>query len=140
MPTVTRIFIKTGILYFLLAILLAFLAEIPALELQGLLLPVYWHMLMMGWIAQIIIGVAFWMFPRKYRDRPQREKWLTWLCYITLNLGLLLRFTTEPFLPLFTQSSGLAVMLVISAILQFLAVCFFIAEIWPRLQKKKKRR
>lgn len=137
MPTVTRLFIKTGIVYFFLGTLLAFLSEFPGLLPAGILLPVYWHMLVMGWIGQIIIGVAIWLFPRKYRNRPGREAVLTYTTFWSLNAGLVLRFLSEPFIALDAGSMASSGMLVVSAFLHLIAVGCFIAEIWPRLQPKK---
>lgn len=140
MQPLTRLFIKTGLIYFLVGTVLAFLSEWQVLGLRGLLLPVYWHMLVMGWICQIIMGVAFWLFPRKYRDRPEREAFLTKATYVTLNTGLLMRFITEPFISLVTDTSLITIVLILSSLLQVAAIVLFMAEIWPRLFHKKSRR
>ncbi|CAN5358594.1 hypothetical protein BH23BAC3_BH23BAC3_35460 [soil metagenome] len=140
MPKVTRWFIKAGIIYFTAGIFLALIAEIPTINSGPLLLPVYWHMLVMGWITQLIMGVSIWMFPRKYRDKEKREFILTWLAFWLLNSGLVLRFFSEPFLPFFRESSVISFIVVISAVLQVSAIIAYILEIWPRLQSREKRK
>lgn len=140
MPKVTRWFIKAGIIYFVVGIFLALFAEIPTVQTGPLLLPVYWHMLVMGWITQLIMGVSIWMFPRKHRDKKKRESILTWSAFWLLNSGLVLRFTTEPILPLFSENSAISIIVVISAVLQVLAIIVYILEIWPRLQPREKRK
>lgn len=140
MPTVTRWFIKAGLIYFLMGVALAFAAELPFINSGALLLPVYWHMLVMGWLTQIIIGVSIWMFPRKWRDKNKRESVLTWLTFWLLNSGLILRFLTEPFLPIFYDTFSIQLIIITSAILQISAICTYIAEIWPRVQSRKKKR
>lgn len=140
MPTVSRWFIKAGMIYFATGVILVFLSEIPALNTGPLLLPVYWHMLVMGWITQLIMGVSIWMFPRKHRDRKKRESLLSWLTFWLLNTGLVLRFLSEPFIPLFQNSVVVTVLVLISALLQVFAIITYVAEIWPRLEPRKKRK
>jgi hypothetical protein len=40
----------------------------PALG--ALLWPTYLHLLVLGWLTQLIFGVAFWMFPRYSARNP----------------------------------------------------------------------
>ena len=65
MPLLTRCFLKTAMLYFVASsclgsyLLVAFglrYATSPVWQ------PVYWHMLLVGWLMQLIFGVAYWMF------------------------------------------------------------------------------
>jgi len=140
MPKVTRWFIKAGILYFILGVLLAIVAELPAVNTRALLLPVYWHMLVIGWITQVIMGVSIWMFPRKQRDKKKRESVLCWLAFWLLNSGLVLRFLSEPFIPLVQNSFAITALVLISSVLQVFGILFYVAEIWPRLQSREKRK
>ena len=140
MPTTTRWFIKSGVFYFILGITLAFLAEFPSLTGNLSLLPIYWHMLVMGWITQLIIGVSIWMFPRKHRDKKKRESILVWASFWTLNIGLVLRFISEPFIPIIEDHYIIKVSITLSALSQWIAVMLYAIEIWPRLQNRKKSR
>lgn len=139
MPKISRWFIKTGIIYFLIGILLSIVTELPGIGAGSLLLPVYWHMIVIGWLTQIIMGVSIWMFPRKDRSKKKRESAFSWTSYWLLNSGLLLRFLTEPFLPLFQQSAFLNVALILSSLLQIAGIASYIIEIWPRLQARKNK-
>lgn len=140
MPKITRWFIKAGILYFILGVLLAIVAELPAINTGAFLLPVYWHMLVIGWITQVIMGVSIWMFPRKHRNKKKRETVLSWLAFWLLNSGLVLRFLSEPFIPLDQNSFAVTSLVLISSVLQVLGIVFYVAEIWPRLQSREKRK
>lgn len=140
MTTISRLFIKSGIVYFLAGIFLAFLAELPFIQTGTLLLPVYWHMLVIGWVTQVIMGVSIWMFPRKKRDQKKKENVLVWAAFWTLNTGLILRFISEPFLPLFRDNAIVTYSIILSSILQLTGVMCYIAEIWPRVQPKKTRK
>ncbi|PKD44442.1 NnrS family protein [Rhodohalobacter barkolensis] len=140
MPTTSRWFIKAGVIYFVLGITLVFLDEIPLMSSKLSLLPIYLHMLVMGWITQLIIGVSVWMFPRKHRDKKRRESILVWATFWTLNIGLILRFLSEPFIPLLKDGKVIQISIVVSALLQWIAVILYTIEIWPRLQNRKKQR
>ncbi len=140
MPTTTRWFIKSGVIYFVLGISLAFLSEFPSFTGNLSLLPVYWHMLVIGWITQLIIGVSVWMFPRKHRDKKKRESILVWSTFWTLNAGLILRFLSEPFIPAIDDNLIIKISIILSALLQWIAVLLYTIEIWPRLQNRKKNR
>src|SRR3972149_4922325 len=100
MPLLTRLWIKTALVYFVLELLLGILltgqsAGIIRLPMQGLF-PSYIHFLAVGWVSQLIIGVVFWMFPKYTQEKPRRSDALGWLTYISLNLGLALRLVGEP--------------------------------------------
>jgi hypothetical protein len=136
MPAITRYFIKSGMIYFILGIICAFIAELPFVSTGALLLPVYWHMLVIGWISQIIMGVSIWMFPRTKKQRENIESFPAVASFWTLNAGLILRFMAEPFIPLF-QGVMMTSVILISSLLQFAAVVLYLIEIWPRVQSRK---
>jgi len=140
MPPVTRWFIKFGMFWFVLGVTLAFVSELPGVQGSALLLPVYWHMLVIGWITQMIMGVSVWMFPRKKRNRNKEQSTLATGAFFLLNGGLIVRFLSEPFLPLVTDSTIVPTVVIVSGILQVTAIILFIVEVWPRVQPKKKRK
>lgn len=137
MPPVTRWFIKAGLIYFIAGVMLALVSELNLFARNISLLPVYWHMLVMGWFTQVIMGVSIWMFPRRKRDRKKIQSMPALLSFWLLNAGLILRFTTEPFLPILKNGSMVDAVIMASALLQITAVLLYIMEMWPRLQPKK---
>lgn len=74
MPHITRLFIKTSLLYLVAALLAGLLLMLrPLVDLPvivGGLSPVYFHLFMVGWVMQLIVGVAYWMFPKWSKTRP----------------------------------------------------------------------
>lgn len=138
MPLISRTFIKAGMVFFALSLLASLLMEFEASSFPGLM-PLFWHMLMVGWITQIIFGVSIWMFPGRNREEGfKAQKW-GWLTFIFLNLGLLLRMVSEPMVV--TSASELwNFLLVLSAVLQFSAGLTYLIEMWPRVQSKKQQR
>ena len=138
MPLITRLFLKTGLIYFMGALLVGIILQVESLGIPNLI-PMFWHMLMVGWITQIIIGVSLWMFPGRSKEESfQHQKW-GWLTYIFLNTGLISRFISEPMI-IQSQAYFWKVLLTISAVLQFVAVICYVIEIWPRVLSPKQRR
>lgn len=137
MPLITRLFIKSGLIFFFIALSIGIAAQIKTLYFAAIL-PLFWHTLMVGWITQIIMGVSMWMFPgRKKEESFQNQKW-GWITYILLNVGLALRIVAEPFVS-YASPEFWKYILLISAVFQFLAVCSYIIEIWPRVMSNKQR-
>lgn len=138
MPRLARVFIKTGLIYFLGALLLALAEEFKWLQFPGIT-PLFWHMLMVGWITQIIFGVSMWMFPGRTREEGFRAQIWGWLTYIALNGGLVLRIIAEP-VSYLSDAVVWKILITISAITQVAAAVFYIIELWPRIQSKEQRR
>jgi hypothetical protein len=142
MPTLTRWFLKTALLCLIATLLLAVLLSIGRIwtlpAVFGGLGPVYFHLLMVGWVTELIFGVVFWLFPRFNKETPRGRPWLGWSVYILLNLGLLLRVIAEP---LNAQRPGevWGWLLPISALLQWLAALSFVANTWPRIHGGPRR-
>lgn len=135
MPTISRIFVKTGIVYFVLSMILGIALKLPFFT-SPALVPLFWHMLMVGWITQIIMGVSLWMFPGRPREEGFKAHKKGWLMFFALNSGLVLRIIGEPML---TYSEALLwqIVVVLSAILQLMAGLIYFAEMWPRLLSRK---
>ena len=94
------------------------------------------HLLVVGWITQLAIGVAYWMFPRFRKEEnpePRGSDRLTWAVFVLLNAGLLLRFAFEPFY-LMGPSTWLAATVALAGVLQALAALGFAALIWGRVR------
>lgn len=138
MPLISRTFIKAGMVFFALSMIASLLIELGNVSLPGLI-PLFWHMLMVGWITQIIFGVSIWMFPGRNREEGFKAQLWGWLTFIFLNTGLVLRIGSEPL-----AGAGAAgiwnVLLVFSAVFQVIAVAAYIIEMWPRIMSKKQQR
>lgn len=141
MPTLTRWFIKSSMVYLIAALLLGFILALhglrPLASFVGLLQPGYVHLFVVGWVTQMIFGVLYWMFPIITRAQPRGRPWLGWATYVLLNVGLLLRVVGEPLVGAAPQSGG-GWLLVASAVLQWFAGLFFVINSWPRVKERYK--
>lgn len=135
MPTVSRAFILTGLLYLAAAMVVAVALALGAagLGVSPALYPVYIHLLTVGWITQLIFGVAYWMFPGRVRDPGATERAALWSTYALLNAGLLLRAVAEPLL---SRGGAWPAVLTASAVFQLVGVVLFAGHLWPRLRAR----
>ena len=100
MPPPARWLIKTALVYLAGALAIGLWRTGQAMGLVPGDAAVLWlpqlHFLTVGWITQLIFGVAFWLFPRPREGLSFRSTALVWTAYGALNGGLLLRFLAEP--------------------------------------------
>jgi hypothetical protein len=139
MPTLSRWFIKIGMLYFVAGLLMgALLMAQPVMgwssSLQALR-PVYLHLLFIGWVTQIIMGVGYWMFPKQSQENPRGSERLGWAVLILLNVGMILRAIGEPAMILAPQA-GLGWMLATASLCLLLAGWGFIFNTWRRIKER----
>jgi cbb3-type cytochrome oxidase subunit 1 len=139
MPTLTRWYLKSALIFFILALLAAFLQAgqtvLTGAAFIAALGPVYFHLFLVGWVTQLIFGVVYWMFPKYSIEKPRRSESLGWATFWLLNIGLIFRVVGEPLMT--SKPSQLAGwLLTVSAVLQWLAGVFFFANTWGRIKEK----
>lgn len=139
MPKITRFFIRSSLICLILALFFGgILAARPLLQLPDVLAaagPAYLHLFMVGWVTQMIFGVALWMFPKHPVKREKQDLYpMEVACFVTLNIGLLLRIITEPIATIEKTGPVLASVLIAAALLQWASVVLFSITIWPRVR------
>ena len=131
MPRLSRWLVRTALAWLIAALTLGVALAFPALPARWPALaaawPMYLHSFVVGWITQLIAGVAYWMFPRVDRMTPPDDP-RGWWVYVTLNLGLILRAASEPW----GGTHWASVALPLSAALQLFAAGVFVITLWPR--------
>jgi len=132
MPAIARWFVKTSFVFLILALLVGVYQQIPGAVQSGIF-PVYVHLLVFGWLTQLIFGIALWMLPKFSHQHPHGYEWLNGGTYLTLNAGLLLRLIFEP-LQSWQASLPAGWALVLAAILQWLAGMMFVFNAWSRIK------
>jgi hypothetical protein len=104
----------------------------PSLQ---VLRPVYLHFLFIGWVAQLIMGVGYWMFPKQSKEKPRGSERLGWTVLILLNVGLVLRAIGEPAMIL-APKAGLGWTLAAASTCLLLAGWGFILNSWGRIKER----
>lgn len=137
MPPLTRYFIKSSLIYLLVALLVGVAEEARAplglpSELNTLR-PVYFHLFTVGWVTQLIFGVMYWMFPKASQEQPRGSEGLNWATFGLLNVGLILRVVGEPLGTLRPEAIW-GLLLALSALLQWLAGLLFVFNAWARVK------
>lgn len=130
-----RVFIKTALAYFLIGIGMgAFMLmnkAWPQTSLPYVFTTLHNHILTVGFILMMIMGVAYWMFPRLPLTSAEAmaSDPLAWFNYFSLHGGLILRIVFEPL-----ESHGFSKpLLVVSAVGQFIGILLFVIAIWRRV-------
>ncbi len=134
MPLLTRVAIRLAVLWLALGLLVWLVGAVrPALG--STTFAAATHAITLGWLTQLVFGVAFWLFPkRKGVARGQRGgESIGWAAVVCLNLGVASRVLLEPMaLSAPFAATGLA----LSALLQFVAVCAFAFMLRGRVRGK----
>lgn len=140
MPVETRLFVKTSLAY--LAIAFALGGALLVLEALGKPLPFvvgieHGHLGFVGWLVNVVIGIALWLLPLNRERFPQTKgrypAAAVWLCYALLNIGLLLRVIFEPLFALGHTDRAISGVLIASGIMQPLAIAVFVWIAWQRV-------
>ncbi len=136
MPPLSRWLVKSGFLSLGLALLLELLLARPTSMLPGLSSAALHlgaiHLLTVGWLLQLICGVAFWMFPRHPSQPPRGDARPGWAALVLLNTGLALRLVGEAWR---LGGNGPAWPLELAALLQLGAVILLVRLLWPRIRE-----
>jgi hypothetical protein len=136
-PRLTRWLIRTALLYFVAALLLGLAQVSPALRMRSGWLanawPGYVHLFMLGWLSQLIVGVAFWLFPR--RAAAEIRPALGWWGYGLVNAGLLLRVALEP-AAINMARPAVGWLLAAAALAQLAGAAAWVALLWPRVRPR----
>lgn len=138
MPVLTRWFLKAALLYLVAALITGVVLALPASSASpaiAALTPVYFHLLMVGWVTQMIFGVAYWMFPRRKTPALVGPEWPGWLAFGALNAGLVLRAVAEPVVA-GPHVPVMGALLAVSAVLQLAAVAVVAVGLWPRVKER----
>jgi hypothetical protein len=131
MPKLSVWFVRTALGYLAIgftlgAVLLAHRGMPIGIPLAQLL-PAHIEFLLIGWMVQLALGVAFWILPR-FRTGPERgREGPAWLSYALLNLGVI----TAAAGPMMGLSS---VVPLVGHVAQGLAASAFALHAWPRIK------
>jgi cbb3-type cytochrome oxidase subunit 1 len=133
MPRLSYLFIRASLVYLVLGFTLGGLIlankSIPFAPYIWALLPAHIEFLILGWLTQLALGVAFWILPRLASSTPRgNERW-SWMAFALVNLGIALNIAA-PYL-------GLTWLGLLARILQAAGVAAFAIGNWQRIYPLK---
>ncbi len=140
MPILVRRFLKTSILFLFLGLALGLWLEAEQHLLGGARHPGWWtvhgHLILVGFVALMIQGVALWMFPKPAegdpRYRPARMTAVYWL----MTLGVSVRSACELLLNGFDDRM-LHVLAFLGAASEVAGLLLFFANLLPRVRSPR---
>jgi heme/copper-type cytochrome/quinol oxidase subunit 1 len=129
MPRLSSWFVRASFIYLILGFTLGSLLllhkGIPLHPTIWLLLPAHAEFLLLGWTAQLAMGVGFWIFPRFWRSRGDERP--VWLAFALLNAGIwLVAAGSMPGVPPLAPFLG--------RLVQAGAAFAFLIHAWPRIK------
>ncbi len=133
MPRLSYLFIRTLLVYLVLGFTFGSLIlankGVPFAPLVWTLLPIHIEFLILGWLTQLALGVAFWILPRLASNTPRgNERW-SWTAFVLVNLGIALN-VASPYV-------GLTWLGLSARILQAVGVAAFAIGNWKRIYPLK---
>ena len=155
MPVTSRISVKASIIYLALGAALGAVLFVhrwvPLGSAVNALLASHVQFLVVGWLTQFIIGVAWWLFPPlaiglrpdtglpARRGQAQRgSESLFWVGLACLNTGVLLRALCEP-LYTWTRIDLFSTLSDLSGLFLLVAAILFVINLWARVRELGKR-
>jgi heme/copper-type cytochrome/quinol oxidase subunit 1 len=135
--TLVRRFIKTGIAFLVLGLLLGFWLMVQR-ELLGVwphpnLVSAHAHAVLVGFVMFLILGVALWLFPRAPKDdtryRPGRAEAAYWILLVA-TAG---RFVAEASRA-WTDAGWLGWVVVLGGLGQIVGLLLYFWTMWPRIR------
>jgi hypothetical protein len=118
---------------------------------MGYLRVTHIQVLVVGWLTQLILGVAWWLFPplaaglrsdaplpiRRGQSQRGNER-LFWVTFVLLNIGILLRAVGEPLYG-WTGLGLFGILAGVSGVFLLLAAIAFVANMWSRVRELGRR-
>lgn len=128
MPRLSLWFVRASLIY----LLLGFTFGALILAQKGIsyyppvwyLFPVHVEFLLIGWLAQLAMGVAFWILPRFSTGQPRGNVGLIWASFALINAGLLIG-SAQPWFPVATLTAR---------IVEVVAGIIFAIGLWRRVK------
>lgn len=137
MPPLVRRYVKTAFGFMLLGMLVGAVASVT----QGLLdrtvprllVVAHGHVLLVGFVLMLIIGVATWMFPRPAREDARYRPGMAEAVYWILTLATALRFAAEV-AGAYWPGRGVRLLTTAGGLGQVLGAMLFVFNMWSRVR------
>lgn len=130
MPKLSRLLIKSALLYLLIGLSIGALILLQKgwlfLPMAWRLLPIHIELVIFGWILQLVMGVAFWMLPRFGREPLRGNEKPVWATFFLINGGILLNCLAVLI--------GISMLALAGRVLEIGAVLSFVIHAWPRVK------
>ena len=137
MPPLVRRYVKTSLAFLLAGLALGGYLLVTEFA-QGrypprLFITAHVHLLLVGFMLMMVMGVATWMFPRPGRDEARYRPGLAEVVYWLMTLGTAVRAAAEVAAGL-SPAPALRLALTMGGLAQLAGAALFVANIWWRVR------
>jgi len=136
-PPLIRRYIKTSFVFLVAGLLLGGYIVVSELVLGAwparLLVTAHAHLLLVGFMLMLVMGVATWMFPRPARDDPRYRPALAEAVYWVMTLGTAVRAAAEVGAGL-TGAPALRPLVAAGGLAQLAGAGLFVVNMWWRVR------
>lgn len=137
MFSTVRYFVKTSIIFLILGIItglyMSYTKYISKTGYSGELLSAHTHIILLGSVIMMIMGVALWFFPRAKKEDKKYNPDLILIVYWLMTIATALRFILQLVKGLVWLET-LDSYIFIASTLQVLAMILFFFSIWGRIR------
>ena len=137
LPPLVRRYVKTSFVFLLAGLLLGgyiVVAQFVANTYPPrLYVTAHVHLLLVGFMLMIVMGVATWMFPRPAREDARYRPELAEAVYWIMTLATAVRAIAEMIAPM-SGSVVLRFLIAAGGLGQLLGAVLFIANMWSRVR------
>jgi heme/copper-type cytochrome/quinol oxidase subunit 1 len=136
-PPLIRRYIKTSFVFLLLGLglggYITISASVVGVRLSPLFVTAHVHLLLVGFMLMLVIGVATWMFPRPAREDTRYRPELAEAVYWIMTLSTILRACAEIGLGL-SGAQALSPVVAAGGLGQLAAAAVFVVNMWWRVR------
>ncbi len=137
MFTTVRYFVKTSIIFLILGIstglFMSFAKNVFEIGYGYDLISAHTHVILVGSVMMMIMGVALWFFPRAEKKDKRYNPDLILIVYWIITLATSLRFISQVVLS-FHYVQWIRVAVTISSTFQVIAMLLFFYSMWGRIR------
>ncbi len=138
MFSTVRYFVKTSIIFLIIGIVTGLYLLIMRNYFNTWprpdLVSAHTHIILVGSVMMMIMGVALWFFPRAEKDDKLYKPNIILTAYLIITLSTITRFVSQ-IISAFVQTDGLLkFLLTISSIGQVIGIIIFFISIWGRIR------
>ena len=137
MPPLVRRYVKTSFVFLMAGLALgAYIVVaqfIAGVYPPRLFITAHVHLLLVGFLLLIVMGVATWMFPRPAREDRRYRPELAEAVYWTLTIATAVRAAAELAAP-FTPSAAVRAAIALGGLGQLAGTVLFVVNMWSRVR------
>ena len=137
MPPLIRRYVKTSFAFLLTGLVLGAYIVVAQFLVGDypprLFVTAHVHLLLVGFMLMIVMGVATWMFPRPARDDTRYRPELAEAVYWTMTIATIVRAAAELTAPL-TGSAVARALIAVGGLGQLAGALLFVTNMWSRVR------